>query len=44
MDPIQLAQILGHSWLTMIQAAYSRPSPVDAYEAILRACCEGEEG
>jgi integrase/recombinase XerD len=36
MNPIQLAQILGHSSLTMIQAVYSHLSPTDAYEAILR--------
>jgi hypothetical protein len=37
MNPIQLAQILGHSSLTMIQAVYSHLSSVDAYAAILRS-------
>jgi site-specific recombinase XerD len=44
MNPIQLAQILGHSSLTMIQAVYSHLSPVDACEAILRTYREEEEG
>jgi site-specific recombinase XerD len=43
MNPIQLAQIMGHSSLTMIQAVYSHLSPVDAYEAMLRTLRE-EEG
>lgn len=43
MNPIQLAQILGHSSLTMIQAVYSHLSPVDAYEAVLRTYREEEE-
>jgi integrase/recombinase XerD len=37
MNPIQLAQILGHSSLAMIQNVYSHLSPSDAYEAMLRA-------
>jgi hypothetical protein len=44
MNLIQLAQILGHSPLTMIQAVHSHPSPVDAYEAILRTYREAEDG
>ena len=36
MNPIQLAQILGHSSLAMIQDVYSHLSPGDAYEAMLR--------
>ena len=44
MNPIQLAQILGHSSLTMIQAVYSHLSPVDAYEAVLRTYREEEDG
>jgi integrase len=36
MNPIQLAQILGHSSLAMIQNVYSHLSPSDAYEAMLR--------
>ena len=43
MNPIQLAQIMGHSSLTMIQAVYSHLSPVDAYEAMLRTL-RNEEG
>lgn len=43
MNPVQLAEILGHSSLTMIHAVYSHLSPVDAYEAMLRAYREGEE-
>jgi integrase/recombinase XerD len=43
MNPIQLAQILGHSSLTMIHAVYSHLSPVDAYEAMLKTLRE-EEG
>lgn len=37
MNPIQLAQILGHSSLAMIQTVYSHLSPSDAYEAMVRA-------
>jgi integrase/recombinase XerD len=36
MNPIQLAQILGHSSLKMIQNVYAHLSPGDAYEATLR--------
>ncbi len=36
MNPIQLAQILGHSSLAMIQHVYSHLSPGDAYEAMVR--------
>lgn len=37
MNPITLAQILGHSSLAMIQNVYSHLSPGDAYDAMLRA-------
>jgi site-specific recombinase XerD len=43
MNPIQLAQILGHSSLTMIQAVYSHLSPGDAYEAMLKTLREEGE-
>jgi integrase/recombinase XerD len=43
MNPIQLAQILGHSSLSMIQAVYSHLSPGDAYEAMLKTLRE-EDG
>jgi integrase/recombinase XerD len=43
MNPIQLAQILGHSSQTMIHAVYSHLSPVDAYEAMLRTYREEED-
>ena len=36
MNPIQLAQILGHSSLAMIQNVYSHLSPSDAYNAMLK--------
>jgi integrase/recombinase XerD len=42
MNPIQLAQIMGHSSLSMIQAVYSHLSPTDAYEAMLRTLREDE--
>jgi len=35
MNPIQLAQILGHSSLRMIQQVYSHLSSGDAYEALM---------
>jgi integrase len=44
MNPIQLAQILGHSSLTMILAVYGHVPPVDAYEAALRTHREEEGG
>ena len=40
MNPIQLAQILGHSSLAMIQNVYSHLSPSDAYEAMVRALAD----
>ena len=36
MNPIQLADILGHNGLTMIQEVYAHLTPVDAYEAQAR--------
>jgi len=36
MNPIQLAQIVGHSSLTMIQQVYSHLTPSDAYDAMLK--------
>ena len=36
MNPIQLAQILGHSSLRMIQQVYSHLTPADAYDALMR--------
>jgi len=36
MNPIQLAQIVGHTSLAMIQQVYSHLTPGDAYEAMLR--------
>lgn len=35
MNPIQLADILGHSSLRMIQGTYAHLSPADAYDALL---------
>ncbi|HEY8635524.1 MAG TPA: tyrosine-type recombinase/integrase [Candidatus Dormibacteraeota bacterium] len=35
MNPIQLAQILGHSSLRMIQQVYSHLTPGDAYDALM---------
>lgn len=37
MNPVQLAQIMGHSSLAMIQSVYSHLSSQDAYEALLKA-------
>jgi site-specific recombinase XerD len=42
-NPIQLAQILGHSSLSMIQQVYSHLSPGDAYEAMLKALREDDD-
>ena len=36
MNPIQLAQIVGHSSLTMIQQVYSHLTAGDAYDAMIR--------
>lgn len=36
MNPVQLAQILGHSGLRMIDSVYSHLSVTDAYEAMMR--------
>jgi integrase/recombinase XerD len=37
MNPVQLAVIVGHTSLDMIQQVYSHLSPTDAYEAMSRA-------
>lgn len=37
MNPIQLARILGHSSLTMINQVYSHLSPRDGYDALLKS-------
>ncbi len=42
MNPVQLAQIMGHSSLAMIQNVYSHLNAQDAYEAIIKAL--GSEG
>jgi site-specific recombinase XerD len=34
MNPIQLAQIMGHSSLAMIQSVYAHLTPQDAYSAL----------
>jgi len=44
MNPIQLAQILGHSSLAMIQTVYAHLSPEDAYAALLKTLTEEGEG
>ena len=36
MNPIQLAQILGHSGLRMIDTVYSHLNTTDAYDAMMR--------
>lgn len=41
-NPIQLAQVLGHSSLAMIQQVYAHLTPTDAYEAILRSFREDD--
>jgi len=40
MNPIQLAQILGHSSLAMIQTVYAHLSPQDAHAALLKTLTE----
>jgi site-specific recombinase XerD len=40
MNPIMLAQVLGHNSLTMIHAVYSHLSPNDSYEAVVRILTE----
>jgi site-specific recombinase XerD len=37
MNPVLLAQIMGHGSLAMIQNVYAHLTPSDAYEAMLRA-------
>ena len=36
MSPVQLAEILGHNSLAMIQQVYAHLSPSDSYEAMVR--------
>jgi integrase len=43
-NPIQLAQIVGHTSLAMIQQVYAHLSPTDAYEAMARSLGEEENG
>jgi integrase len=40
MNPIMLAQVLGHNSLTMIHAVYSHLSPNDSYDAVVRMLTE----
>jgi hypothetical protein len=40
MNPIMLAQVLGHNSLTMIHAVYSHLSPNDSYEAVSKMLTE----
>jgi integrase/recombinase XerD len=40
MNPVQLAAIVGHSSLTMIQQVYAHLTPQDAYEAMLKTLTE----
>jgi len=40
MNPILLAQLLGHSSLTMIQRTYSHQTPADAHELLARLLAE----
>jgi integrase/recombinase XerD len=36
MNPIMLAQVLGHSSLVMIQRAYAHSTPADAHELLAK--------
>jgi integrase/recombinase XerD len=40
MNPLTLAQILGHSSLVMIQNVYAHLTPADSYEALLKVFAE----
>ena len=40
MNPLTLAQILGHSSLVMIQTVYAHLTPADTYDALLTALAE----
>jgi len=40
MNPLTLAQILGHSSLVMIQNVYAHLTPADSYDALLKALSE----
>src|SRR5205823_8197851 len=40
MNPVQLAQILGHTGLRMIDSVYSHLTVTDAYEAMMRMLTE----
>jgi integrase/recombinase XerD len=40
MNPLTLAQILGHSSLVMIQNVYSHLTPADSYDALLKVLAE----
>jgi integrase len=41
MNPLTLAQILGHSSLVMIQNVYAHLTPADAYDALLKVLADG---
>ena len=43
MNPLQLAQLLGHSDLRMIEPAYGHLNTTDTYEAMLRMLNTSEE-
>ena len=36
MNPVQLAQLLGHSGLRMIEQVYAHLNAADGYEAVMR--------
>jgi hypothetical protein len=36
MNPVQLAQLLGHSGLRMIEQIYAQVSAADGFEAVMR--------
>ena len=44
MNPLTLAQILGHSSLVMIQNVYAHLTPSDAYDALLKAFATDRDG
>lgn len=43
MNPVQLAQVLGHSGLRMIEHVYSHLTATDAYDAVIKLLVSEQE-
>jgi integrase len=42
MNPLLVAEVLGHTSLAMIQSVYSHLTPIDAHSALMAALRDGD--